>query len=213
MKKLALALLISPYLLMGGYSSSQHKISSTIKNRMTKGNSWRKGCPVGLQDLRYLKMTYRNFQGKDVTGEMIVHKSVSKEVRDIFAELYRAKYPIKKMKLVSNYKASDFQSIEADNTSAFNCRPVTGGTKWSRHSFGKAIDINPIENPYISRSGRISHKRSLKYRKRLHKNPHIAADNAVILKGDTAVKSFKKRGWRWGGDWNSIKDYQHFDKR
>ena len=213
MKKLTLLLLVAPYLLLAGYSSSQSSISSAVKKRMIQGKSWREGCPVPLKDLRYLKMTYRDFKGKDRTGEMIVHRSVSKEVRAIFAELYRAKYPINKMELVSDYKANDFKSIETDNTSAFNCRAVTGGTKWSRHSFGKAIDINPIENPYISRSGKISHKRSLKYRKRAHKNPHLASDNAVILKNDTEVKSFKKRGWRWGGDWNSIKDYQHFDKR
>jgi hypothetical protein len=112
------------------------------------------------------------------------------------------------MRLVSHYRASDFQSIEADNTSAFNCRAVTGGKKWSRHSYGKAIDINPIENPYISRSGRISHKASLKYRARDHSH-----SKATILKSDKIVKLFKAKGWRWGGDWNSIKDYQHFDKR
>jgi len=163
---------------------------------------------VPLSNLRYLTMTYRGFDGRDHRGEMIVNKSVAREVTQIFAKLYASKYPIKKMRLVSDYHASDFQSIEADNTSAFNCRPVTGGKKWSRHSYGKAIDINPIENPYISRSGRISHKRSLKFRKRSHN-----ITKATMLKGDLIVKLFKARGWRWGGDWRSIKDYQHFDKR
>ena len=145
-------------------------------------------------------------------GEMIVHKSLAREITQVFGKLYSSRYPIRKMQLVSNYRASDFQSIEADNTSAFNCRAVTGGKKWSNHSYGKAIDINPIENPYISRSGHISHKRSLKYRDRRHKNEASAADNAVIGKGDYIVKLFKQSGWRWGGDWRSIKDYQHFDK-
>ncbi len=175
---------------------------------MLKGGSWHKGCPVPLSDLRYLTLNYHGFDGNTHIGEMIVHKEVAGEVTAIFGKLYASGYPIHRMQLVSDYLASDFQSIEADNTSAFNCRSVTGGKKWSRHSYGKAIDINPIENPYISRSGHISHKASLTYRKRDHHR-----SKATILKGDTIVKLFKIHGWRWGGDWRSIKDYQHFDKR
>jgi poly-gamma-glutamate synthesis protein (capsule biosynthesis protein) len=138
---------------------------------------------------------------------------VAKEVTRIFGELYRAKYPIRRMRLVSDYGGSDWKSIEADNTSAFNCRPATGSKKWSRHAFGKAIDLNPLENPYISRSGRIAHKASLKFRARKRHSPFTAEYRAVLLPGDPAVKAFKKRGWRWGGEWHTIKDYQHFDKR
>jgi hypothetical protein len=144
-------------------------------------------------------------------GEIIVHKVVSNEVTEIFEALYEIDYPIRKMRLVSDYKGSDWQSIEADNTSAFNCRSATGSKKWSKHSYGKAIDINPIENPYISRSGRISHKESLQYRKRVHKNSTYA-DKAVLLKNDKATKIFKKHSWKWGGDWSGVKDYQHFSK-
>jgi hypothetical protein len=115
------------------------------------------------------------------------------------------------MKLVSDYKGSDWQSIEADNTSAFNCRKATGSKHWSKHSYGKAIDLNPIENPYISRFGHISHKASQQYRKRVHKK-QTAADKAVLLKNDKAVQIFKKYGWKWGGDWSGVKDYQHFSK-
>lgn len=207
MKKIILALIV-PYLLSAGYSSSIHTISPTLKNKMIKNGSWHRGCPVPISQLRYLKIKYHDFGNRDKVGEMIVHRSVATEVTQIFKELYRNGYPIRKMRLVSQYNASDFQSIEADNTSAFNCRAVTGGKKWSNHSYGKAIDINPIENPYISRSGHISHKRSLKYRKRDHSN-----SRATILKSDIIVKLFKSKGWRWGGDWHSIKDYQHFDKR
>ncbi len=178
---------------------------------MIKGNSWRKGCPVGLNDLRYLRIGYLDFNGQSKEGELIVHKDVSVEVTKIFEALYEMDYPIKKMRLVSDYKANDWQSIEADNTSAFNCRNATGSKKWSKHSYGKAIDINPIENPYISRSGRISHKESLQYKKRIHKKS-TSADKAVLLKNDKATKIFKKYGWKWGGDWSKVKDYQHFSK-
>jgi len=206
MKRIILTLTL-PYFLWAGYSASIHTISPAIKKRMLNGGSWRRGCPVPLSDLRYLKMTYHDFNGRDRTGEMIVHRSVAKEVTGIFGKLYASRYPIRKMRLVSDYHASDFQSIEADNTSAFNCRAVTGGKKWSNHSYGKAIDINPIENPYISRSGHISHKASLSYRRRDH-----SRSKATILPNDRIVKLFKARGWRWGGDWHNIKDYQHFDK-
>ena len=186
-------------------------LSNNIQQRMKKGNSWHKGCPVGLQDLRYLRIKYLNFEGETKLGEMIVHKEVADEVVDIFHELYTIGYPIHKMKLVSDYKGNDWQSIEADNTSAFNCRNATGSKKWSRHSYGKAIDLNSIENPYISRSGRIAHKVSLQYRKRVHKQDTVA-DKAVLLQHDKATKIFKKYGWKWGGDWHGVKDYQHFSK-
>ncbi|SFV52427.1 hypothetical protein MNB_SV-6-162 [hydrothermal vent metagenome] len=179
---------------------------------MIQGGSWRKGCPVPISDLRYLKIPHYDFRWKRVIGEMVVHRDVAKDVADIFDKLYKNRYPIRKMKLVSHYGASDYRSIEADNTSAFNCRPVTGGKKWSNHSYGRAIDINPIENPYISRSGHISHSKSLKYRDRRVSNSNSAENRATIRGGDYIVKLFKQRGWRWGGEWHGIKDYQHFDK-
>ncbi len=188
-----------------------YPLSNNIKHIMKKGGSWKKGCPVPLKDLRYLRLKYLDFKGQTREGEMIVHKTVTSEVVNIFNELYTINYPIHKMKLVSTYKANDWQSIESDNTSAFNCRNATGSQKWSKHSYGKAIDINPIENPYIARNGRISHKVSLKYRKRVHRS-NSSADKAVLLKNDKATKIFKKYGWKWGGDWSGVKDYQHFSK-
>ena len=193
------------------YQSSISQITPEIKKRMIKGNSWRKGCPVPLKDLRYLRVRHLDFRGKAVMGEIIVHKEVANEVTEIFEALYDVEYPIKKMRLVSDYKGSDWQSIEADNTSAFNCRSATGSKKWSKHSYGKAIDINPIENPYISRKGHISHKESLAYRKRVHQKS-TCADKALLLKNDKATQIFKKYGWIWGGDWSGVKDYQHFSK-
>ena len=197
--------------ILAEYSSSISPITSEIKKRMLKGNSWKKGCPVALKDLRYLRVKHINFSGEEMMGEIIVHKEVSAEVTEIFEALYNVKYPIKKMRLVSDYKGSDWQSIESDNTSAFNCRLATGSKKWSKHSYGKAIDINPIENPYISRKGYISHKVSETYRKRLHQKSGYA-DKAMLLKNDKAVQIFKKYGWEWGGDWSGVKDYQHFSK-
>jgi len=186
-------------------------IDKQIKERMIKGNSWHKGCPVAMEDLRYLRIKYFGFDKQRHMGEMIVHREVAGEVQDIFEALYTMKYPIYKMKLVSSYQGNDWQSIEFGNTSAFNCRNATGSKKWSKHSYGKAIDLNPIENPYISRNGHISHKASLKYRKRFHYKNSIA-DKAVLVKGDKAIKIFKQYDWKWGGEWSGVKDYQHFSK-
>ncbi|MEA2048034.1 MAG: M15 family metallopeptidase [Campylobacterota bacterium] len=211
MRKIIMIPIFLTISLLATYESSVSRITPDVKQRMLKGNSWRKGCPVGLNNLRYLRVRHINFSGQEVMGELIVHKDVSDEVTKIFEALYDAGYPVRKMKLVSAYRGNDWHSIEADNTSAFNCRKATGSEKWSKHSYGKAIDINPIENPYIARSGRISHKASLVYRKRVHQNSTYA-DKALLLNHDKAVKIFKKYGWKWGGDWRGVKDYQHFSK-
>ena len=180
---------------------------------MIEGNSWREDCPVSLADLRYIQVDHLDFTDNISRGEIIVHKDVAQEVVDIFEELYNMNYAINQMRLVSDFNGNDWQSIEADNTSAFNCRKATGSKKWSKHSYGKAIDINPIANPYISKSGKISHKASLKYRKRVHKNLSNLKDRAVLLPDDPATKAFKSHNWKWGGDWHTIKDYQHFVKK
>lgn len=209
MIKIALISLMLTIGLFADYQSSISTITPQIKKRMIEGNSWRKGCPVSLKDLRYLRVKHIDFRDKEMMGEIVVHKEIAAEVTKIFENLYEMAYPVKKMKLVSDYMGDDWQSIEADNTSAFNCRNATGSKQWSKHSYGKAIDINPIENPYISRKGHISHKASLDYRQRTHKNLN-SADKAVLLKNDQAVQLFKKYGWEWGGDWPGVKDYQHF---
>jgi hypothetical protein len=182
-------------------------ITPNIKNRMIKGHSWRRGCPVSLIELRYIEIKYHDFNGVDRVGELIVHRDIANDVVWIMEELYNINYPIKQMRLISDFNGNDWKSIEADNTSAFNCRRATGSKKWSKHAYGMAIDINPIENPYISRRGRISHKKSLKYRRRVDSN------RAVLLKDSQATIIFKSYGFGWGGDWRYTKDYQHFSKK
>ena len=215
MKFFILLIVMSMQIFATDYSFSISEINSNIKQRMIAGNSWKKNCPVKLQDLRYLNIAYIDFNGNSQIGELIVHKDVAEDITQIFETLYFDNYPIYKMELVSDYGGNDYKSIEADNTSAFNCRPVTGNkNKWSNHAYGKAIDINPTENPYVSRKGTSSHRKSTPYLpgKRVHKNDKLSADRAMFLKNDRAVQIFKDYGWRWGGDWKGIKDYQHFDK-
>jgi hypothetical protein len=178
---------------------------------MIRGKSWNRECPTHLRDLRYIRVVHHDFNYIDIVGELIVHKSIANEIVWIFEELYNIGYPIRQMRLVSDFGGNDWKSIEADNTSAFNCRKATGSKKWSKHAFGRAIDINPLENPYISRKGHISHRVSLKYRKRVHKN-NSPMDRAVLLPRDEATLIFKNYGFKWGGDWRYTKDYQHFFK-
>jgi len=213
MMKKILIITILTTTLFSAFNANITPITPNIKNRMIKGHTWQRGCPVPLRDLRYLQIKYHDFNGKDKIGEMIVHKDIAYDVLYIMEELYNVGYPIRTMRLISDFGGNDWLSIEADNTSAFNCRRATGSKKWSNHAYGKAIDINPIENPYISRNGHISHKASQKYRMRVHYGYLTPEDKALLLPNDIAVKIFKKYGFRWGGDWVHIKDYQHFDKR
>jgi len=192
-------------------SNNIFPLNDSIKKEMN-GVSYHRGCPVGLDELRLVKVKHLGFDGTTKNGELVVHKSIAGEVASIFDELYGIGYPIKQIIRIDKFKGSDFASIEADNTSAFNCRKATGSGKWSKHSHGKAIDINPIENPYVFRGGRTSHKASYKYINRNIKNINTPQEKAMLLPNSKAVAIFKKYGWRWGGDW-AVKDYQHFDKQ
>ena len=168
-------------------------------------DSWRPGCPVPIGDLRLLTLTHWGFDGKVHTGELVVHADVAGPVMDVFEALFVERFPIRRMELVDAYGADDDLSMAADNTSAFNCRSVTGTPGvWSEHSFGRAIDLNPIENPYISSGGTVLPPAGAAYTDRSR------GAKGMILRGGAAVTAFASIGWEWGGDWTSPKDYQHF---
>jgi hypothetical protein len=167
------------------------------------GVSWRPGCPVALRDLRLITTRHWGFDGKPRTGRLVVHRDVAAELVGVLRRLWNARFPIRRMELVDRYGASDYRSIEADNTSAFNCRYVDGTSRWSEHAYGRAIDVNPIENPYVS-GGATSHRASVPYLDRTPCRRGMACPRNVL------VRSFKAAGWGWGGDWTSAQDYQHF---
>ena len=124
-------------------------IPAPMRAQMT-GVSWHRGCPVGLGDLRLITLTYRGFDGRTHTGRLVANRSAAPVLVAVFRRLYAANFPIRRMEPVDRYGGDDFRSIEADNTSAFNCRAATGSSHWSNHAYGLAIDVNPIENPYVS---------------------------------------------------------------
>jgi hypothetical protein len=168
------------------------------------GVSWHRGCPVALRDLRIVTAAYRGFDGRTRTGRIVVHRDVAAGVVAIFRRLFAERFPIRRMAPVDAYGGSDFRSIEADNTSAFNCRFVDGTTRWSEHAYGRAIDLNPIENPYVTSSGTTSHRASTPY---LRRAPYRAG---MAVEGGAVVRAFAAAGWSWGGRWSGARDYQHF---
>lgn len=177
-------------------------LSARARRAMT-GPVWRRGCPVALRDLRAVRVGYVDFAGRAQRGTLVVHRAHAQRTVRAFRALYTARFPVRRIHPIERYGGSDDRSIEADNTSAFNCRRVTGGTRWSEHAYGRAIDLNPIENPYIL-SGRTSHEASEPFLDRADVRPGMA------VAGGAAVKSFTAAGFRWGGSWSNPVDTQHF---
>jgi hypothetical protein len=175
-----------------------------IPSAATLKYSWHAGCPVPVSKLRTISMTYWGMDHQTHQGQLVVNASVADDVVKVFHKLYDNRYPIRRMVPVDAYKGSDFDSIEADNTSAFNCRNATGSSSWSQHAYGLAIDLNTCENPYVSADGSIAHPRCRKYGDRSRRDPRL------IHAGDATVRAFASIGWGWGGSWSGAKDYQHF---
>lgn len=170
------------------------------------GASWRPGCPVQPDALRRVELDYVGFDGAVHRGALVVHADVVDDVIAIFADLQRQRYPIEKMQTVDRYRAAEDElSMQDNNTSAFNCRPLPGGTGWSFHAYGRAVDVNPLINPYLDAGGDLQPKTA---------GPYLDRDRPVpglLRAGDPAVRAFTDRGWRWGGAWRNPVDYQHFE--
>ena len=164
--------------------------------------SWHRGCPVGPVQLRRLRVSYWGFDGRAHTGTLIVHRSTVRDLTKVFRRLYLADFQIRQMRSVDAYRANDDRSMAADNTSAFNCRFVSGTSRWSMHAYGKAIDVNPVENPYVS-GGRVSPPAGRAYLDRSNVRRGMALSRGIL------VRTFESVGWQWGGRWGSP-DYQHF---
>lgn len=173
------------------------------------GLSYKENCTVPLDDLRYLKVLYIDFNGETQNGEIICNKLIAEDFLEIFYELYQAAYPIEKIRLIDEYNADDTVSITDNNTSCFNFRKVDGSKSLSKHALGLAIDINPFYNPYVTYPNgkvRISPIGSEPYADRNWDFPYKIDEN------DLCYRLFKERGFTWGGNWKTLKDYQHFQK-
>jgi poly-gamma-glutamate synthesis protein (capsule biosynthesis protein) len=188
------------------YAASVHPIGPLLRDRMQY--SHHPGCPVALADLRYLRLTYLGFDGAAHTGEIVVHEKHAASIVDLFHRLYAARWPIRRMRLVDDYQGDDEASMAANNTSGYNCRRVAGSGAWSDHAYGAAIDINPVQNPYLTTTG--IHPRSGAPFVTIPRTPTSLVPAGVIRDGDVVVRAFARIGWAWGGRFTTHKDYQHF---
>ena len=168
-------------------------------------HSYRSGCPVAPDQLRAVRLTYWGFDGRAHAGSLVVNRRVTGDVVAVFGRLYAARFPIRRMRPVSEYRGSDDASMAADNTSGFNCRRAVGSTTgaWSMHAYGLAVDVNPIENPYVL-GGRVRPTAGRRYVDRGRVRPGMA------VAGGELVTAFASRDWGWGGRWTGSPDYQHF---
>jgi poly-gamma-glutamate synthesis protein (capsule biosynthesis protein) len=187
------------------YSSSVQPIGPVLRHRMRY--SHHAGCPVPLADLRYLRMGYVGFDHRAHLGEMVVRADHAVAVTEVFEKLYDARWPIRRMRLVDAYRGDDDRSMAANNTSAYNCRPVAGSDSWSAHAYGLAIDINPVQNPYLD--GSSINPRAGRRFAALDRSGHAQVPAGAIQERGVAVRAFADIGWGWGGAW-ATPDYQHF---
>jgi D-alanyl-D-alanine carboxypeptidase len=169
------------------------------------GPSWHPGCPVGPSQLRLVRLSYWGFDRAAHTGELIVHEDATRAIVGAFRRLFAARFPIRRMETVDKYGANDRRSMAADNTSAFNCRYASapGPKRWSAHAYGKAIDVNTIENPYVQ-GDYVSPPAGRRFTDRTNHRPGMA------WAGGALVRAFANVGWQWGGYWRATPDYQHF---
>jgi hypothetical protein len=172
--------------------------------------AWHQGCPVPLSDLRVLTVLYVGFDGQSHTGQLVVNRAAAAPLAQVFGQLYRLRFHIRHMALNDAYGPTRLQPADGDVSSAFDCRqavpsPCTGGTgtgSWSEHAFGEAVDINPVENPYVG----CGETRSRASRPYLNRSPHRPG---MVTRA--VVRAFASVGWGWGGSWTgSTKDYMHF---
>jgi len=195
---------VAPAAAGDGYRASIRVIDNAGARAMI-GVSWHRGCPVGIAELRRAELTYWGFDGARHRGELIVHQDVAHSVVDIFHTLYSMRFPIRMMVPVDRFGGDDNASMAADNTSAFNCRPITGAASgFSVHSYGRAIDVDTLENPYV-KGALVQPPAGKAFTNRANLRP------GMISHGDRVWQAFTTHGFAWGGDWQSLKDYQHFE--
>jgi hypothetical protein len=187
---------------------SQIRTLGSMGEKYVNGRSWRAGCPVPVGDLRVVMIRYVDYDGDNAQGPLIVHRNYALKIATVMESLRNKGFRIAQIRPVDEYDADDDKSTLANNTSAFNCRNAYGTSHWSQHAFGAAIDVNPVQNPYIPANGRVLDPEAAPYVDR--SSERNTSTPGFITKNSTAVKTFASIGWRWGGVWNRTKDYQHF---
>lgn len=190
------------------YEALVRELGPSLRRRLRSSHG--PACPVGLDDLRHLRLTHVGFDGRAHTGELVVHADHAADLVAVFEELYDARWPVRRMRLVSDYGGDDDRSMAADNTSAYNCRRVAGQERWSAHAHGAAIDLNPVENPYVV-GDEVRPPAGRRFAS-VDRSAGAGSGPGVITAGDVVTRAFERIGWTWGGTF-SEPDYQHFSAR
>jgi hypothetical protein len=171
--------------------------------REAMGESWHEGCPVGLSELRHVTLSFVGFDGRPHTGELIVAASVADDVVTVFRKLFDARFPIEEMRIVTTADLTAPATGDGNDTAGFVCRATRGGTRWSSHARGLAIDVDPFQNPYSS-GDRVLPELAGAYLDRSNVRP------GMIEPGDVVTTAFASVGWTWGGSWHDPVDRMHF---
>lgn len=209
LRYLLLLMLSFPAVVSNGQVFTSVEMPDSIWTRML-GRSYPQGCEVPRSDLRYLELSYVDFEGHEHLGQMVCNRHIADDLIYIFRRLYEARYPIASMRLIDDYGADDARSMAANNTSCFCYRRVAGSTALSKHSRGMAVDVNPLYNPCVYvRSGRVLPPEGRVYAHGRDRRKDIPGK---IDATDLCYRLFVSRGFRWGGAWRTLKDYQHFEK-
>lgn len=186
-----------------GFRGVAGPLPPAAREAMT-GTSWEPGCPVGLDELAWVELAHHTFTGEVADGVLVARRDVAGDVLTAFAAAHAARLPIERMRPIADYDGDDAASMEANNTSAFNCRTITGGDAWSAHAGGTAVDVNPVQNPY-RRGEQVLPAAGEAYLDRDHARPGMLARPGPL------VDAFDALGWEWGGDWRSLSDWMHFE--
>jgi hypothetical protein len=167
--------------------------------------TYRAGCPVAPAQLRLLRVGYWGFDDRPHVGVIVVGAAVAVSVVSVFRTLYDERFPIREMRLEDDFGGSDPKSMAADNTSGFNCRDAvaSGPPKWSAHAYGTAIDVNPVENPYVE-GGAVQPAAGARFADRTFVRAGMSEPDGMLNRAFAAI------GWQWGGRWTATPDYQHF---
>ena len=185
----------------GRFRSAVRPIGAAVRARM--GATWSPACPVRLADLRYVTVSFRGFDGRPHTGELVVHRRAAGQLVSVFARLYRAAFPIEQMRLVTTADLHAHPTGDGNNTAAFVCRAARNQRRWSAHAYGLAVDVNPFQNP-SRRGDLVLPELASSYLDRGWVRP------GMIRPGDVVTRAFAAIGWTWGGTWRSPTDLMHF---
>ena len=188
------------------YTATIKTIGPELRQRMETSHG--PECPVPWRDLRFVEVSYFGLDAAPHVGELVVHRRYARAMTQVFSRLYAARWPIGQLRLVDDYAGDDGRSMAANNSSGYNCRPVAGSDAWSQHAYGAAVDLNPAQNPYVQ--GSVIEPPAGQPFADIDRSAGAEVPPGVIRAGDVVVEAFAAIGWKWGGDWSSAKDYQHF---